>query len=449
MYVTLVGYIILPLGIFFFFLPGEALLATTIVLSGFTGTSVAVVGGFSLQPCYYLAILWVIQLFIRRKFNLILPSRDILIPLVVFCSVAFASLIMTFILEEKVTIMNVDSQIEQLHFSKSNITQLVYLIFVSGFFLVLSGYMSNNKELEVFVFKSYITGIALVCIVTIYQIIAYRLNLPFDPIFKTALIRDSISKNAGELIYWDKRVSGPCLEASMLAYYLVAALPLCTKIKSWVIRYLVIACIFFIGVLSLSSTFLVGVPCWIFLELVSYIRKKSRFKFSRDNIQHIVVALIIVLLVFGVLSTSFNIVSFLDEGVNAFLLKLSRKNTSGQERSESFNLLLEAFSRSPFFGVGFGGIRGKDLFTTWLTGTGIAGMVSLIVFLFSLFRYSVKASRRQYLFAAILVWICMFISVPEPYNLFVWIIMSLNVTKNKRVKDEKNKSNCCIFTSIS
>lgn len=70
MYITLVGYIILPLGVLLFFLPGDVLLATTIALSGFTGTSVFVLKGVSVQPCYYLAFLWIIQHLIRTKFNL-------------------------------------------------------------------------------------------------------------------------------------------------------------------------------------------------------------------------------------------------------------------------------------------------------------------------------------------------------------------------------------------
>lgn len=432
MYITIAGYIILPLGILFLFLPGDVLLAATIALSGFTGTSVIIFKGISLQPCYYLAVLWIIQLLIRGKFNLVLPSHDILIPLSVFLCIATVSLVMTLLLEGKVTVMNVEGEIESLHFFKSNVTQLAYLFFVSVFFLILSGYMNKKEDAETVVCKAYIVGVLLFCIVTIYQIIAYKFDLPFDSIFKTALIRDNLYDIANKRIYWDKRVSGPCLEASMLAYYVVSALPICGKIKGWRLRYLLLVSLLIIGVLSLSSTFLVGAVCWLLLELFFLLRKKLCFRFSRKELKCLILAIIILLLAFILVDSSFNLIHFLDRGIDALKLKLNKANISGQERSEAFSVLMKAFSVSPLFGIGFGSVRGKDLFSTWLADIGIVGMIGFSVFLISLFRNSIENDRGQYLFATVLVWLCMFISVPEPYNLFVWIIMALGSVRAEK-----------------
>lgn len=425
MYISLVGYVIFPLGILLFFLPGEALLCATIAMSGFTGTSLCVIGGVSLQPSYYLATLWFVQLIIRRKFDLVLPSRDIFIPMGLFLSIATISLLMPIFLEDKVTVMNVEGQIEKLHFSSSNVTQLLYLIFVVTFFFVLSAYMNTNQGMRALVFKAYICGVVLVCAVTFYQIIAYKFDIPFDPIFRTALVRDNIVESAGILIYWDKRISGPCLEASMLAYYIVPALPLCSKISSWKIRYTIMACLVFIGVLTLSSTFLVGVVFWIILELLVSFLKKHSLYFSERNLRHVAYLLVILLFVFLLCNYFFNIVQILDNGIQAFVLKLKRENTSGQERSETFELLIEAFYSSPVLGVGFGSTRGKDLFSTWLANVGVLGMSILAVFLFGISKNAIYMKEREYLIATLLLWFCMFISVPEPYNLFVWILMAL------------------------
>lgn len=426
MYITIAGYIILPLGIIFLFLPGNALLVATVALSGFTGMSVIIFNGFSLQPSYYLAFLWIIQLLIRGKFEVALPSRDILIMLSVFLFTATASLVMPLLLDGKVTIMNVEGEIESLHFSKSNVTQLAYLFFVAVFFIFLSGYMNKKREAEDTVYRAYIVGVVLFCAVTVYQIIAYKFELPFDSVFKTALIRDNLSDNLNKQIYWDKRISGPCLEASMLAYYIVPSLPLCTKIKSWKLRYFLIPCLFFIGLLSLSSTFLVGVVCWMLLEFILYLRKKPNLVFSKRKLDCLILSAILLFMFLILLNSTFDILTLFVKGINALVLKLNKGNISGQERYESFTILMEAFLGSPLFGVGFGSVRGKDLFSTWLADVGVVGMTVLVVFLFFVIRSAAERGRRQYLVATVLVWLCMFISVPEPYNLFVWIIMALS-----------------------
>lgn len=273
-------------------------------------------------------------------------------------------------------IMNVEGQIEKLHFSKSNITQLGYLLFVSVFFLMLSEYMNESRAGDV-VYKAYMTGVALICVVTIYQMLAYNVNLPFDPIFKTSLVRDNLIENNDKWIYWDKRISGPCLEASMLAYYIVSALPLCTKLKSSKFKFLLTDCLVFIGILTLSSTFLIGTVAWVLLEFIMHLRKRSFFRFTRRHLKQKAVAVAVLIFVFLIFNYFFNIFQFLNNGIDASLMKLNKENVSGQERSESFILLMEAFFQSPFFGVRFGSVRGKDLLSTWLADIGIVGMVAL------------------------------------------------------------------------
>lgn len=433
MSISILGLFVLPLGLALFFLcHGEQLLWATIILSGFTGSSIFTISGLAVQPSYYLAALWMAQQLIRNRDKIKIGCVNVVRPLMLFKIIAGVSLVMPILLTNKVTIMNVDANIEKLHFSSSNITQLMYLLFVGIFFVFLSGYMAKGNSRKDGVYKAFVFGIFAIATVTLYQIIAYKLDLPFDPIFKTAMLRDAPSDLKGKMIFWDKRISGPCLEASMLAYYLVAALPICWRLSNIKLKYILTVYLIIVGIITKSSTFLVGFVLWIILEMFFYCHRNGFKIISHRKIHKDIPVLCVgAIIVWGAyitfLSNTDSVSTMILNAVGAFNSKLHLENQSGQERSEAFQILMEAFKESPLLGVGYGSTRGKDLFSTWLSDVGLIGMGTFCVFMFRVLKANISRANDQFRMATMLVWICMLVSVPEPYNLFIWIIMALAI----------------------
>lgn len=432
MSISIFGLFVLPLGFILFLCPGEQLLWLTIVLSGFTGSSLVTISGLAIQPSYYLAVLWIVQQLIRNKGKIKIYHANVIRPLMLFGAIAAVSIAMPILLMDKVKIMNVDGTIEKLRFSSSNITQLIYLLFVFTFFVFLSGYMAKSNDRKDVVYKAFVFGVVAIAIVTLYQMVAYQLNLPFDTIFKTAMLRDAPSIAKGQMVFWDKRISGPCLEASMLAYYLVAALPVCWRISNIKLKYILTVYLIIVGIITKSSTFLVGFALWIILEMIFYYHNNGFKIISHRKIHKDIPVLCMgAIIVWGACATALsnteNMRTMILNAVEAFGSKLRVENQSGQERSEAFQILMEAFKEHPLLGVGYGSTRGKDLFSTWLSDIGLIGMGAFCVFMFRALKANISRANDQFRMATMLVWGCMLVSVPEPYNLFIWIIMALAI----------------------
>jgi hypothetical protein len=273
--------------------------------------------------------------------------------------------------------------------------------------------------------RLYVISVILVCMITLYQIVAYNTGMPFDVIFKMGLH----GEKSGD-IFWDKRISGPCLEASMLAYYIVPALPVTARLKNKFMAYAVTGILIMLGFVSVSSTFLTGAALWVFLEGIFLLKSGRVSKKIKNNILiffSCTVVLILVLIISGKLQSMIERIML---SQTSFQQKIYKQNTSGKSRSETFFLLLKAFSKSVLFGVGFGSCRGKDLLSTWLADIGILGCGSMFAFVYSGIKN--RGAPAEWKLATILVWFCMLVSVPEPYNLFIWIIMGIMMSDCER-----------------
>lgn len=396
----------MPIGIFFLLVRPKLLLPATVIFSGFSGSAVFIVGDLGIQPSYWFAILWLTSVVIKGiKIEKIEKCAKRNIYLLVFIIYATFSILLPLVLENNILVMNIEGKITWLTFTKSCITQLLYLWFSYISFLFFSAYFSSmQNKIDDFI-NFYLVGAALVCCVCFYQIVCFKTGMPFDELF-----RQNLHGNVQ-----GARVYGPCIEASMLCYYLVTVLPLSIRRKSWWSFILLVATIG-LGVYSFSSTFIVGLVIWIILEFIHAL-KTGKFKLSSKKIMMIIagyVSTIIVLLVYG------DHVTF---ALEKLLITISQKNMSGIQRSYSFKLLIAAFVKSPVLGIGFGTCRGNDLFSTWLAEVGFAGFIFL-TFYFSEKLFLKKATWNIKV-ANVLVWIVMLISVPEPYNLFIWFLLSI------------------------
>lgn len=406
MTVTVLGAFLIPIGVFFFLVRPRYLLSCTILFSGFSGSAVFLVGDLGIQPSYWFALLWIINKIINGvRISEVKKCFRENIFLCAFVLYSTLSIMFPLILESDIIIMNVDGKITSLTFTMSCITQLIYLWFCYILFLSFSVHFNKNKNRIDDFIDCYLRGAALVCAVCFYQILCFKTGMPFDEIF-----RQNLHGNVQ-----GARIYGPCIEASMLCYYLVTVLPLSIRRKNWW-SFLQLIVTIGLGVYSFSSTFIAGLGIWGIFEIINDLRKRT------NGASYKKIIMILVGCVLGVI-TIFVFRDHVGYALEKLSVTLKQENTSGIQRGYSFRLLIDAFKKSPIFGIGFGTCRGNDLFSTWLAEVGIIGACFLAIYLFEKVFWT--KSDWNLKVANILVWSVMLISVPEPYNLFVWLLLSL------------------------
>jgi len=434
MTITALGYISVVLAVYCIFRRNaDYFILLCIFFSGWTGSAVMNFGsnGWSLMPSYFWAMLWIASMLIEHiKTKQMISLKSLHkedITLYIFCGYACFSLILPLFYKDIPVISVTTGVLGYSNFSITNITQYIYLLFCVIFYAAFKNSICNNYSRYLSV---YIWGIFSVCVVTFYQIIAFKLNLPFD-----ALFRQSVHGNIQ-----GTRIYGPCKEASELAYYLLPALPVCVhaKVNNKWINYITAAMCLTLGFISMSSTFIIGCLIWIICEIVNFIPIIKR---NKKLIIYVIIVLACVLTIIYFTTKTFKN-NILSTSINALKDKINIKTQSGIERSDSFITMINAWKRSPILGIGFGSSRGKDLFSTWLANTGIVGMALIISFLYQVLKNQGKHAYIR--FANILVWFAIFTSVPEPYALFVWILAAMSFQHmnkySERYNEEKTSS---------
>jgi hypothetical protein len=126
------------------------------------------------------------------------------------------------------------------------------------------------------------------------------------------------------------------------------------------------------------------------------------------------------------------------------LEKFSGTNLSGSERITSLIHHLNVGLNYPLLGVGFGAARSKDLFTTLLANVGVFCTSLLVIYIITM-RYklnritdiTISQFSQGFSYYLTIVFIVMFISVPELYFLYVWIGMAISEGLLKIVKQRK------------
>lgn len=420
MTITILGYFLIPIGVFFLFAKSKYLFSSTVMFIGFSGSAVLLVGDVGIQPSYWFVMLWIIRRVIKgiqiEKIKKIVMKNIYLSAFVLYATL---SIILPLILENNIIIMNVDGNVTSLGFTASCITQLAYLWFCYVSFSLFSVQLNNDQQKIDKYINLYLIGAVLVCIVCLYQIVCFKTGMPFDKLFR----QNPHGNVQGSRIY------GPCIEASMLCYYLITVLPLCIRKKNW-LSFLLMIVIISLGVYSFSSSFIVGFLIWLIFEFL-FVLRTGKIKASSKKIKMILmgyILAIISLFIFG---------DYIGETLEKLSITLNHGNISGIQRSYSFKLLIGAFMKTPILGVGFGTCRGNDLFSTWLAEVGIVGITFLIIYLFGkIFQTKAELDIKV---ANVLVWIVMLISVPEPYNLFIWFLLSL-LDASHNCQSEKTKS---------
>ncbi len=326
-------------------------LYSSVFFSGFTGSSVVTINGdISIQPAYVLffayAILSIRDLS-KAKFD------KFYLFFFVYCVIG--SFLPILLKSDNILVMLQSGSYGAVSYTASNLIHVAYLAITFIFFTCLDATKGNVVKNNVF--KAYKYGIYAFIFVVAYQMVAFKLNLPFDVIF-----RQNVNGNIQ-----GTRLYGPCGEASMMAYYLAPSLLfLWISKRNWldVIMFL-IGSLF--GFISYSSTFFIG---YCFVVLFILVRHMLVSDPGDKKPIMMCLAAAVVALAINVFSGN-DLVSY---AYNGLIDKLNEKSFSGIERAASFRNMFQIGLTYPF-GVGFGTSRSKDLLSTWMCNIGVVGII--------------------------------------------------------------------------
>lgn len=401
MEITFLGHVAILLTILFLVLRRhDMFLYAAVFFSGFSGASVLNIAGGSIQPSFFFFLIFFLLSF-RNHLFLRLDKR-----LILFYAYCLISITFPFFFEHTgIKIISQDAQLVPLHFSVSNIIQIAYLTFDLIFLNTLLCYKNDNK-IGTGTFTAYRYGFYAVILICLYQLLAFRFDLPFDILFRKG-VHGNIQGT---------RLYGPCDEASMLCYYLVPSILFCLQTK----RSIPCICFSFlavlIGVLTESSTFLVGMSILLILAIptcVHFLSCPHTVRTWRATFIGLFCVIILLILMSGRLSKL----------VELLISKLTRHHDSGIQRSQVMLISLQAGLLSPI-GVGFGCARSTDLFSTWFCNIGIIGITLFAVYILHYVKAAHKRGCLSKTLPYLVTLILMLISVSEPYNLFIWFLLS-------------------------
>lgn len=407
MEITFIGYIALLLTVFFVVKGNWMMfLYAAVFFSGFSGSSVINIATISLQPAYYFFFCYLFtQIISGKKFAIRLQPTLTLFYIYCVISIVFPILYKN----QAIIIMNQDGAYANLAFSVSNIGQIIYLTIDLLFLNSLIKY-NGNELVKINLLKSFKWGFYAVLLVCVYQFFAFRFGWEFDYFF-----RQSVHGNVQ-----GTRLYGPCDEASMLCYYLVPAMLIVFQTKAGWQDSVALLFATGIGVITKSSTFLIGFILFFIAIIPSLIANLGK----RHSFSWWLIRIIVLLVIAAAAMLFFR--SEIFEIINLFIEKLKQGNQSGQERFSAMFEMIKVGLKYPT-GVGFGSARSKDLFSTWFCNIGIIGMLLYIVFLFSFLRNAKRNKQLSKALPYLIVVVLMFISVPEPYNFFIWYALFLGV----------------------
>ncbi|MBZ6006486.1 hypothetical protein K1514_11360 [Paraclostridium bifermentans] len=184
-------------------------------------------------------------------------------------------------------------------------------------------------------------------------------------------------------------------------------------------------------VVSKSSSFLIGmflfIGILIILAINKFIKNYKNVKASFLNSERRGLILLGIT-IFFVISIAIVIYLINTDIFRDFLFKIKGGGVSGSERTIALMQHLQVFKDNFLFGVGFGSLRSKDLMSTWLAAMGIVGNTLFAIFLIKQLYQLFKINKSETISLAILItisWGILFISVPEPYYLYLWIYFAI------------------------
>lgn len=385
------------------------------MLTPFTATSLLNIGGISISLPLYSGLFLIIKFILKLLQKMKLKKIRINKFLMIFYIFSIFSIFSPLYIDKNFKITSNWSNefinyflLKKYEVIISHLLYLTYCLII--YFITIYIIKFNQIKIEELV-KVYKKSFYLVFLFSLVEIISYKVGLidKFNKIFR--MNESTFVQGYGNFV----RISGPNGEPSMFSIYLLVSLGIFYFYKQKKEAVLAI----FLGIVSTSTSFVLGLLAYIVLNIVSLKRRRI--------LEICICMLVIMVIIMGLLSVYPQITILFTD----IIRKISGEGISGNDRM--FNMMSHfkvSISVNPFFGIGFGVARSKDLLTTWLVNIGYLGVISFILALLN----SILSKRNKSIGIVLIVaFIVEFISVPEPYFLYLWCLWGI-LDSNIKIK---------------
>jgi len=454
--ITTFGYVVLPIVLFLLFINPIWLVVLTFILLPFQASSVinlSLVGGYSLgiQPAYFSSLLFIFKILIHSlysgKYRFNAEINYVYTPLFIFvCYAIIMGMIIPNLFAGYIEVFPPRSGISattltSLKFSGTNITQILYVVFLSVFAYLLSNFLTKVDNMDL-LHNAILVSFVFAAIVGIYQVISWNLNWYFpDEIIYSNPSYSLIGKI--QSIYGIKRLSGTWAEASVAGYHLSAGFVLCfyhhlykkTFYSSFLLLLLLLSL-----VLTTSSTALIV----LFILLVYFIINLVLKKYPKGNkigFLGLLLTVVLVTMLYYVpreLKETFYLV--LNSTLFDKILTQSFYDRTFTDY-ESLKMAIQTFG----IGAGWGSNRSSSLVINLLSNAGLWGTILFTWFLIRVYKFSHFIPKLKFydkthscinsLRAAVLVlFLAGTVAIPDLTHLLLWLLIALIIgftaTKN-------------------
>lgn len=432
MHFEIASLMLIPLLIFFLKANLKKFMMITFIMSPLTAVAIAQISSmdFSLTLPQVTAILFCVKTIwglLTKKISLCIKDVDIWI--IIFLILSGVSLIYPLLFSKGIVVLTPNNVYEPIKFTIQNITQYLYLV------LGICTYISTcitcrNYSIEYDEFIKLCKTIIFILLITIIMqwIIPEQI---YNLVFRSAKFSN--------LQYIDGiiRLSGPTMEASVLSFTMLPFIGLVLNDSLRKSNFLWrIICYISISVLLTTNSISCYIGLLVLITLITVFAIKDFLKSKTIKLKTLIELIIIMIIILLNISMVYNVIN---NSLQEIIYKILGKGISGEQRNLATTNTINVFKQYPILGVGFGSIRSYDLLSTWLAELGLLGMIVFLKYIYNL----LKKGLTNYMFQGtnifiIILVIIMFISVPEPYYIFIWmpfgIISYLKNEKPKRIK---------------
>jgi hypothetical protein len=395
MEITLIGFLLMPLGIILFLFKPGWLFYSFIFFIPFSATAVLNVQSitFGVTPAHFFALLWVTRRVIDnlagKAFYVHKKSKVVLGSLLLFLFVVSLSLIMPVVIAGEIEVYKGNPLMftpVAHEFTFGNVSVFLFLVFAVLMTLFVSLEINSPEKFEGAV-KIFLISAFIVSIWGFLQLFAHYAGLPY-PAF---LFNNSVSAAivAGPIAMTDvtegatARIFSVASEPSAFARYLLSALPLAMillvkKIKVFGGAF-ILPCFVFVNILALILT--VSTSAYFGLVFMSmaalfFLRK------HKDLSLFLKIAALFLLALGAVVSVNPEMFD------NLMQMTVFKALTfSGRERVFAFQEALGLFSAYPLLGVGWGSNASFDLISYLLANSGLFGALCFALFVLSAYKH--------------------------------------------------------------
>lgn len=453
--ITLIGSIALIISIYGFIKNERTLLYSAVFFSTFTATSFINIERTTtgIQPFYLVAGLWILKVVIQyiksgaSLKNIIeeIKQNKLAKALIIFSIIIIAGEFLTFIIHRSITITDFNTKKELIiSFSKSNITQPMYLLFMIFFTIVLTLKLKSKKDV-INIIKAFSISTVFALFWGLGQFSMYYLNIEYP----AHIFNNNISATQAymQVIHGIKRISSIALEPSTFALNILTFLPFIivlwlgntslnkiSKCKYFLLTSIIIVS-FICAILTTSSTAYIGLSITMIAisvyTLKFSIKGKSIYA-NKNKIRVLYLIGIVITITVLVFITKIFKITWAELYSMLKNMTINKFNSqSGHERGNAVMISMEIFKQAPILGAGWGSFRSLDMITNLLANTGLIGICYFIYIIYVPIKECILNRKINETIAIALILmiitptIGLLISIPDLVFGYYWIAITL------------------------